>query len=255
MKTVLKIGWIASGIALGWIFSGVGGTCALAATPATTAALPVAARKPVEPPAPPPSVPDNVNPFADENNLPQPLKWPGAARPRIDVDVHPIQFDGLTILQMYFKGPDFEWQFDPLGEFAPTPAGSTESAAFLYQPNPVARLTFALYARGELLPEFTPAGLTQYLAAIRATAPKNFVLMTPFPKEAKFIEPDGLCGFQAQSVEYAIVTQTDVTVHYDTFLDLNHQYLLLVSLVGPQSLVEKLRPTLAEVFRRFGVDC
>lgn len=236
-------GWLvgvyicATGPLLGASASATGNSSAL---PVVAAARP----KPPEPPVPPPSVPDEVNPFADEANLPQPLKWPSAARPRIDVSVKPIQFDGLTILQMTFNGPDFVWQFDPLADFGLTPAGAAESAAFLYQPNPVAHLTFTLYAKGELLPDFTPASLAQYLAAIRANAPRNFVLMTPFPKDAKFIQPDGLCGFQAQTVDYAICTQTDVTVHHDVFLDLNHQYILVASLTGPQALVEKLSGTL-----------
>jgi hypothetical protein len=246
MKMVIKIARQAGGMTSAWLLAASLMFGATAAPVGNMTALPVvtARAKPPEPPAPPPSVPDEVNPFADEHNLTQPLKWPSAARPRIDVDVHPIQFDGLTILQMYFKGPDFEWQFDPLGEFAVTPAGAAESLAFLYQPNPVARLTFTLYAKGELLSEFTPASLVQYLAAIRIVAPKSFVLLTPIAKDATFLQPDSLAGFQAQTVDYAIVTPTEVTLHHDMFLDLNHEYILIASLTGPPALVDKLKSTL-----------
>jgi len=225
--------------------------CLAATAPAATSASPtepVAPPKPPKPPEPPPSVPDNVNPFADEKTLPTPLKFPGALRPRIDVDVHPEDFDGMRIMFMDFKGPDFDWQFQPLADFTPAPASVAESAAFIYQPKPTVRLSWSLYAPKELLPDFTPAAMVQYLAALRAPAPKDFVLLTPFPKDAIYINPDNIRGFPAQSVKYAIVGLKDVIVFHDWFLDLNHEYLLVVSLSAPQEMMDKME---AELYRFF----
>lgn len=227
-------------------------TAAQAASPASPAAsaTTAAAPKPPEPPAIPPSVPDEVNPFAKDDSQPEPLKWPSASRPGITVDVHPTQFDGLTIMEMIWKGPDFEWQFDPLSDFVPAPAGSSESLAFAYETKPEVRLSIALYRRGELLPQFNADAMVAYLAAIRAKSPKNFVLLTPIPHEAQFIQPDGLCGFQAQAVDYAIVTQSEVIIHHDLFLDLHNQYVLLAGLSGPQAMVDRLKPTIRLLFAR-----
>jgi len=211
---------------------------AAAGTVAPSATSP--ATVPPKPPEPPASVPDAVNPFADGKVLPLPLKFPGAARPRLDVDVHQVQYDGMAILELFLMGPDFEWQFEPLPEFTPAPVAFTESLAFIYQTNSSARLAFALFGPNELLPDFTPNSLAQYLAVFRAVEPKDFVLLTPFPANAQLINSDSICGFQAQSVDYAIVSATDVTYHHDWFIDLNHQYMLLVSLTGPRALVQEL---------------
>ncbi len=197
---------------------------------------------PPAPPEPPPSVPADVNPFAEGKILPVPLKWPGAARPRLDVDVHQVSYDGMELMELFVTGPDFEWQFEPLPEFLPAPVGFTESMAFTYQTNSSARLAWSLYGETELLPDFTPNSLAQYLAAIRAVEPKDFVLLTPFSKNAQLINSDSICGFQAQAVDYAIVSATDVTFHHDWFIDLNHQYILLVTLSGPRALVQELTP-------------
>ncbi len=222
-------------------------TTSIAKTPTPLLVAPAAATTIAtapKPPEPPPSVPDKVNPFADDKNPPVPLQFPGAARPRLSVDVHSINFDGMDMMEMYVKGPDFNWQLDPLADFVPAPTNFVESTAFVYQPNPGTRLSWSLYGFTELLPSFTADAVEQYLAAVRATDPKNFILLTPIPKDAKFIQPDAICGFQAQSVEYAIVSPTSVIVYQDWFLDLHDEYILLVSLSGPQALVDKLTPTI-----------
>lgn len=215
---------------------------------ASTASVAPAAATPAAPPLvklpepPPASVPDAVNPFADPDNQPQPLKWPSGARPALSIDVHPIQFDGLELTVMIMKGPDFEWQFNPLSNFVPAPTNSAESLAFIYEPRPVARVSFALFGREELLPDFTPASLVQYLASVRGSNAKNFILLTAFPKDAEAIQADGLCGFKSESVDYAIVNNGEVTYHHDWLIDLHNEHQLLVSLTAPKALMEQLKP-------------
>lgn len=217
----------------------------LAATPAAPASASASAppaAKPAPPLPPPTPVPAEVDPFADDANLPPPLKWPSAARPRLDMSVHNIMFDGMQLTVMTVKGPDFEWQFNPLHDFIPALVSNDESLAFTYVTNPGVRLSLALFADGELLPDFTPASLAQYLACFRSPAPKNFILLTPFPKDATGIQAQAIGGFHGQVVDYAIVTETGIEMHHDFFVDLNHEYLLLVRLSGPQGLVERLAP-------------
>lgn len=211
--------------------------------PASTAPAQTAAPARPAPEVPPASVADAVNPFADDKNLPTPIKWPTSGRPRINVDIHPELFDGLTVLVTDMNGPDFAWQFESLDDWMLTPPGYGESAAFVFRPQPKVRLSFVLFGPGELLPSFSADGITHYLAAIRAVEPKQFVLLTPISNNTKLLSPESFAGFQAQSVDYAIVS-TDIVMHHEWFLDLNGQYVLQVALAGPSALVDKVLPSI-----------
>lgn len=199
----------------------------------------VAAPAPPPPEVPPPSVPDNVNPFADENNLPKPLKLPAGIPLRLNVDVHPENFDGLTVMQMVFNGPNFEWVFDPLSDWTLAPTSSAESVAFIYEANPKARLALTLYAAKDFIPEITTPYIIQYLAAVRDSAPQSFVLLTPIAKGTTNIGSTYFANFGGQGVAYAM-TSPAVSIHHLWFVDLNHEYLLLIDLMAPSTLIDKL---------------
>ena len=206
-------------------------------------AVPVAinpAKPSAEPPAVlPDPVPDNVNPFADKQNPPKPLKIPSVPA-SLRIDVLPENFDGLTVLTMLINGPDFVWATDPLSDWRPAPTSYDESAAFVYETQPKARLSFYLYKGKDLMPEITPGNLIQYLAAMRASAPDSFVCLTPFVKDdTNLVNPVRFSGFIGQGVAYASAIPS-VLVYHVWVVDLNHQYQLVIKLASPPVLVDRL---------------
>jgi hypothetical protein len=215
-----------------------------AATPAATAPAAGAATAPKAvpfvPPVPPPSVPDKVNPFADDRNLPEPLKMPGNPTERMTADIHPENFDGLTVPILLLQGPDFEWAFDSFADWTMAPAGYGESVAFVYQFEPSARVSLGLYGPKDLFSELNPKQITQYLAEIRSHDPKGFVLLTAIPPDADSIGSANFGGFSGESVEYATVLPTVVMMHHDWFVDMNQRYLLLIRLSAPAAFMTRL---------------
>ncbi len=196
------------------------------AQPATPAKVPLVIPDPV---------PDNVNPFADKVK-PTPLKIPAPAA--LKVDIHYESFDGLLPLQMFISGPDFYWMFDTLDDWTVAPIGFSESAAFVYDTNPQARLSLALY-KADFMPEITPDVIAQYLAAVRDPNPAAFVLLSPIPKDAGSLDVAYFSNFRGQSAAYALVSTT-VVYHHQWFVDLNHQYVLVIDLAAPQALIGRL---------------
>ncbi|HTB64540.1 MAG TPA: hypothetical protein VK737_13230 [Opitutales bacterium] len=199
---------------------------------------PASAKAPATPPvAPPVSVPDNVNPFADKTQLPPSLNLP--APTPLSVDIHSEVFDGMPTMRMFIKGPDFEWMFDLLDDWSTVPAGAGESAAFIFtRDNPQARLSLSLYA-SSVMPEVNSTAITQYLAAVRASDPDSFVLLTPFAKDSDILPVTYFSSYRSEGANYAIVT-SKVVMHHQWFVDLNHQYVLVMDLVCPPSLMDRL---------------
>jgi hypothetical protein len=220
-----------------------------ASAPVPSAVVPAAgvpASKPgtPAPPLPPkldPSVPDNVNPFADKNNLPTPLPPPLSVPKILAVDTHPTMFDGLPVMQMTLSGPNFAWVTQPMDDWITAPTGAGESLAYVYEFNPKVRASLALYGPQELLPDMNAAALVQYLAAIRAAVdPENFSLLTPVPPNTMYLNPTGYFSFPAQSVDYETIFGTELTMHHDIFVNLHDEYQLQICLTGPPTLVRKL---------------
>jgi hypothetical protein len=222
---------------------------AAAQTPASAAGTPAspaarAATAPATPPKPPvdvlpDSVPDDVNPFADGKNLPQPLPPAGAMAP-LSVDVEIEDTDGLPAMAMLTKGPDFTLVSEPFDDWLLAPVGADESVAFVYKNQTAARLSLALYKGQDLMPEINRDNLIQYLAAVRAADPKMFALLTPFPKgSTDMLDPTRFCGFTGQGFKYALATPT-VLIYHVWVVDLNHQYQLLVKLASPPALLSRL---------------
>jgi hypothetical protein len=220
-----------------------------AGTPAPAAATASA------PPVIPVSVPDNVNPFAGQTK-PAPLKLPAPIP--LSIDIKPATFDGLATLQMFVNGPDFNWMFDPLDDWILAPVGVGESAALIYKLKPEIRLSLTLYP-AELMPDLTPAQITQYLAAVREPNPDDFVLLSPIPPGAGNLEITYFSSFRGQGVAYAIVG-ANVLIHHQWFVDLNHEYVLVVDLACPQALLDRLDPQVrftlgrSRVLKGLGVD-
>jgi hypothetical protein len=187
----------------------------------------------------PDSVPDAVNPFADPKSPPRPV--PPAGTPlSLNVDEETENFDGFYVAKLLFNGPDFTWVTDPLTDWIIAPAGGDESAAFVYQLQTKARLSFALYKGKELMPEINRDNIIQYLAFVRAEDPKNFALLTPFPKDVtEPLNPTRFSGFMGQGFNYAVANPY-VFVYHVWILDLNHQYQLMIKLVSPAALVDRL---------------
>lgn len=218
---------------------------------ATTAVTPTASAKaPATPPIPPPDpVPDDVNPFADEENLPKPLETINITCTPMSVDTHTIQFDGMQVLTSFVEGPDFEWEFDPLDDWTLAPKGFGESFAFVYAKAPAARLSFSLYGEKEFMPDISPSSITQYLAAVREDDPKGFILTTPIPKGAPNLPMFRIIRYGGQGVTYA-TTSPVLLLHHDIFFDLNGQYQLVVKLTSPPALMNRLEAQLWFTFGR-----
>jgi len=210
-----------------------------APSPAPTPAATAASSQPTAPAkAPlviPDPVPDNVNPFTDKV-LPVPLKIPAPLAMKVEIRVD--TFDGINPLEMYISGPDFNWMFDPLDDWTVAPTGFSESVAFVYDTNTRVRLSLTLY-KADFMPEITPEAITQYLAAVREPNPAAFVLLTAIPKEAGSLDVTYFSNFRGQGVAYALVGST-VVFHHQWFVDLNHQYVLVIDLACPQALVSRL---------------
>jgi hypothetical protein len=185
-------------------------------------------------------LPDKVNPFADEKNLPDPLKMPGNPTAQMTADIHPEHLDGVTVPIMSLQGPDFEWAFDAFADWSLAPAAYGESVAFVYQFDPTARVSLGLYGPKDVFSELNPKQITQYLAEIRSHDPKGFVLLTPIPPDADSIGSANFGGFSGESVEYATVLPTVVILHHDWFVNLKDQYLLLIRLSAPAALMARL---------------
>jgi hypothetical protein len=186
-------------------------------------------------------VPDDVNPFVDEKNAPQPLKVPGLPE-ALGVNVNVEQFDGFTVGKLVFSGPDFEWVTDPLKEWIIAPASFDESAAFVYRNPPVARLSLTLYKGNSLMPEITQDTISQYLAMVRADNPKGFILLTPLHKgSTDALSPTRFSGFTGQGFSYAMTTPTPLVYHV-WIADMNHQYQLVIKLSAQPTLMDMLDP-------------
>jgi len=211
--------------------------------PASTmpAPAPAASTQPKPPPPDPlpDSVPADVNPFADAKNIPTPRR-PTGTPTTLNVDQQTENFDGFYVAKLLFNGPDFTWVTDPLVDWVIAPAGADESAAFVYEFQTKARLSLALYKGKELMPEINRENIIQYLAAVRAEDPKNFALLTPFPKDVTdLLNPTRFSGFIGQGFNYAVANPY-VYIYHVWILDLNHQYQLMIKLTSPPSLVDRL---------------
>ncbi len=204
----------------------------------------------------PKPAPDAANPFLlDEKSRPVPLVWPSSPRPKIETGIHFISFDGVGTLEMNISGPDFEITIEPLVDWMPAPPSALESVALVYRVNTQLRLGFTLFGPKEFLPNLQAPALARYLALMRESNPKAFVLITPFPPEADAVNGIGFGQFSGAYVDYETVQgdpkdRNAITGHRDYFMDLHGYYTLLIRLSGPAALVEKVKPELQLHFAR-----
>jgi len=197
----------------------------------------------------PDSVPDNVNPFADRQHPPPALKIPGQTVP-LRIDIVKESFDGLTVLTTLINGPDFVWATDYLNDWRPVAPASDESAAFVFATQVKSRLSLSLYKGRDLMPEITTNSLIQYLAAMRASAPDSFVLLTPLTRDdPNLVNPERFSGFIGQGVAYALPLPNGLIYHV-WIVDLNHQYQLVIKLASPPALLARLDQQIRTVLGR-----
>jgi hypothetical protein len=197
------------------------------------------------------------NPFADEQNLPTPLKLPSAAPAPMTVETEAIPFDGGMVLVMLLNGPDFQWSIDPLLDWVVAPKGGGESLALVHRDKPAVRLSLRLYKAKELVPNFDGPTLEQYLAAIRLLGPKTFELFSPFPPQDPNPDHASFGGFDAVKLNYGFANGTTdskgkpaLMEYWDYLVNLHDEYVLLVQLSGPADLVEWAKPQIEFAFGR-----
>jgi hypothetical protein len=225
-------------------------TTAPAAVSVSAASAAATTASQAAPPIPPPdSVPDAVNPFADEKNLPKALATMGIGCTAMNADMHVIQFDGVGAYIFSVEGPDFELQFEPLEDWIIAPKSYDESFAFVYSKVTDARLSFCLYGPKEFLPDLKPTSIVQYLEAIREDDPKNFILTTPIPPGIPALAGNHFANYNGQGVTYA-TTSPVLRLHHDWFVDLNGQYLLVIKLTSPPGLISRLENQILTIFNR-----
>jgi hypothetical protein len=204
----------------------------------------------------PAGAPDRANPFVvdDAKKLPVPLPPPAGGPQKLDCDIHIIDFDGVTSLEMTFIGPDFEWDVEPLTEWSRAPAGAGETVAFVSNDNPLVRLSFTLYKPHDLLPALDATSVIRYLAAIRQTNPKAFVLMSAIAPGDDQVNSMNFHSCDSERVDYYFKPASgklkDVIEHNDYFIDLHGYYMLVMRLSGPPGWLEQLRPALEFHLRR-----
>lgn len=204
----------------------------------------------------PAGAPDRANPFVvdDPKKLPLPLPPPAGGPLKLDCDIHVIDFDGVTSLEMTFVGPDFEWDVEPLTEWSRAPAGVGESVAFVSNDNPLVRLSFTLYKPQDLLPALDATSAIRYLAAIRQTNPKAFVLVSPIAPGDDQVNSTNFHSCDSERVDYYFAPASgkvkDVIEHSDYFINLHGYYMLLMRFSGPPEWLEQLRPALEFHLRR-----
>ena len=203
----------------------------------------------------PPKIPDSANPFIvdDPKKLPEPLPPPGD-HPKLECVVKNINFDGVGALEMTLQGPDFSWDIEPLTEWYTVPPGAGEAVAFVYSDNPKVRLSFTLYKPHGLLPALDAASLIRYVAGIRQSNPKGFVLITPFPPDGSGGNGGSFHGSNFERVDYYFAPATgkvkDAVEYNDYFIDLYGYYMLEMRLSGPLGWLDKIRPMLEFHLRR-----
>jgi len=187
----------------------------------------------------PDPVPDNVNPFADQQHPPQPLNIPSQTVP-LRIDIIKENFDGVTVLKMLINGPDFVWATDYLNNWRPVPPAFGESAAFVFETQPKTRLSLSLFKGRELMPEITANTLIQYLAAMRAPAPGSFALLSALTRDdPNLVNPVRFSGFIGQSVAYSLAWPSGLIYHV-WIVDLNHRYQLVIKLASSPALLDRL---------------
>jgi hypothetical protein len=228
-----------------------------AGNPAPAVAAPTAAQSattattPPKPPVDvlPDSVPDEVNPFADPQNEPQPLR-PSGAPASLSIDIELEDNDGIRAMAMLLNGPDFVWVTEPFDDWLLAPIGADESAAFVYKNQTIARLSLTLYKGTDLMPDINRGNIIQYLSAVRAADPKSFALLTPFPKgNTDLLEPARFSGFMGQGFKYALENPT-VLIYHVWIVDLNHEYQLVIKLASPPALVSRLETQVTYILGR-----
>jgi hypothetical protein len=183
---------------------------------------------------PPPSVPDDVNPFADQKNPPKPLEFSGPSY-NLDVEVYPDPetSDGASLPRMFISGPDFKWVMAPFNDWIIATRGYGESAAFVYQLDPRCRLSLALYDPKALFTAVTPANIAQYLAAMRAPDPDGFILLTPIPKNADALDGARFAGYTGQCATYAEALPNVIMAHRLWFVNMDGHYIFVATLTCP----------------------